>query len=90
MTLDSAPRLTGGTLRAGRSHRAEYAFGVVPGALCVAFRNRVGVVHFIVSDVRIGEGSPALACRLAGLADLGLFWRADAATAPVPHRIARH
>jgi hypothetical protein len=53
----------------------------VPGALCVAFRNRVGVVHFIVSDVRIGEGSPALAHRLAGLADLGLFWRGDAATA---------
>jgi hypothetical protein len=45
-------------------------FGVVPGTLGVAFRKQKGIaVPFIVSDLgpRIGEGSPALARRLAGL-----------------------
>jgi hypothetical protein len=46
-------------------------FGVAPGTLGVAWRKQKGIaVPFIVSDTgpRIGEGSPALARRLAGLA----------------------
>jgi hypothetical protein len=52
------------------SSAALRALGVVPGTLGVAFRRQKGIaVPFIVSDIgpRIGEGSPALARRLAGL-----------------------
>lgn len=45
-------------------------FGITTGTLGVAFRRKTGLaVPFIVSDLgpRIGEGSPALARRLAGL-----------------------
>lgn len=55
-------------------------FGVVPGTLGVAWRKRVGIaVPFIVSDLgpRIGEGSPALARRLAGLAPKADLTRAE-------------
>ena len=56
------------------------AFGVVPGTLGVAWRRQTGIaVPFIVSDVgpRIGEGSPALARRLAGLAPKAELTRAE-------------
>lgn len=52
------------------SNGALTPHGVVPGTLGVAFRSKTGrAVPFIVSDLgpRIGEGSPALARRLAGL-----------------------
>jgi len=55
-------------------------FGVVPGTLGVAWRRRTGIaVPFIVSDLgpRIGEGSPALARRLAGLAPKAELTRAE-------------
>lgn len=56
------------------------AFGVVPGTLGVAWRRQTGIaVPFIVSDVgpRIGDGSPALARRLAGLAPKAELTRAE-------------
>ena len=55
-------------------------YGVVPGTLGVAWRRRTGIaVPFIVSDLgpRIGEGSPALARRLAGLAPKAELTRAE-------------
>jgi hypothetical protein len=55
-------------------------FGVVPGTLGVAFRKQKGIaVPFIVSDLgpRIGEGSPALARRLAGLEPKATLTRAE-------------
>jgi hypothetical protein len=55
-------------------------FGVVPGTLGVAWRKRMGIaVPFIVSDLgpRIGEGSPALARRLAGLEPKAELTRAE-------------
>jgi hypothetical protein len=55
-------------------------FGVVPGTLGVAFRKQKGIpVPFIVSDLgpRIGEGSPALARRLAGLTAKADLTRAE-------------
>jgi hypothetical protein len=55
-------------------------FGVVPGTLGVAWRKQKGIaVPFIVSDVgpAIGEGSPALARRLAGLPPRAELTRAD-------------
>jgi hypothetical protein len=55
-------------------------FGVVPGTLGVAWRKQKGIaVPFVVSDLgpRIGEGSPALARRLAGLAPKADLTRAE-------------
>ena len=55
-------------------------FGVVPGTLGVAFRKQRGIaVPFLVSDLgpRIGEGSPALARRLAGLTPKADLTRAE-------------
>lgn len=55
-------------------------FGVVPGTLGVAFRKQKGIgVPFVVSDMgpRIGEGSPALARRLAGLTPKAELTRAE-------------
>ncbi len=55
-------------------------FGVVSGTLGVAFRKQKGIaVPFIVSDLgpRIGEGSPALARRLAGLIPKAELTRAE-------------
>lgn len=55
-------------------------FGVVPGTLGVAWRRGKNIaVPFIVSDAgpRIGEGSPALARRLAGLAPKADLTRAE-------------
>jgi hypothetical protein len=55
-------------------------FGVVPGTLGVAWRKQKGIaVPFIVSDLgpRIGEGSPALARRLAGLMPKADLTRAE-------------
>lgn len=54
--------------------------GVTPGTLGVAWRRSTGIaVPFIVSDVgpRIGEGSPALARRLAGLTPKADLTRAE-------------
>jgi hypothetical protein len=62
------------------SNGALRPFGVVPGTLGVAWRKRTGIaVPFIVSDLgpRIGEGSPALARRLAGLSPKGDLTRAE-------------
>jgi hypothetical protein len=53
------------------SNGALKQFGVVPGTFGAAWRSRTGIaVPFVVSDAgpRVGEGSPALARRLAGLA----------------------
>lgn len=55
-------------------------FGVVPGTLGVAYRAKTGrAVPFIVSDLgpRVGEGSPALARRLAGLEPKAGLTRAE-------------
>ena len=55
-------------------------FGVVAGTLGVAWRKQKGIaVPFLVSDLgpRIGEGSPALARRIAGLAPKGDLTRAE-------------
>lgn len=55
-------------------------FGVVPGTLGVAWRKQKGIaVPFVVSDLgpRIGEGSPALARRLAGLTPKAELTRAE-------------
>jgi hypothetical protein len=55
-------------------------FGVLPGTLGVAWRKQKGIaVPFIVSDLgpRIGEGSPALARRLAGLTPKADLTRAE-------------
>jgi len=54
--------------------------GVVPGTLGVAYRAKTGrAVPFIVSDLgpRVGEGSPALARRLAGLEPKAALTRAE-------------
>jgi hypothetical protein len=62
------------------SSGALQPFGVVPGTLGVAFRKQKGfAVPFIVSDAgpRIGEGSPALARRLAGLTPKADLTRAE-------------
>jgi hypothetical protein len=71
LTVATAVILSSGALR---------PFGVVPGTLGVAWRKQKGIaVPFIVSDLgpRIGEGSPALARRLAGLAPKGDLTRAE-------------
>jgi len=55
-------------------------FGVVAGTLGVAWRKQKGIaVPFLVSDLgpRIGEGSLALARRIAGLAPKGDLTRAE-------------
>ena len=55
-------------------------FGVIPGTLGVAWRQQKRIaVPFIVSDAgpRIGEGSPALARRLTGLAPKADLTRAE-------------
>jgi hypothetical protein len=60
--------------------RAMRPLGVVPGTLGVAWRKQKGIaVPFLVSDAgpRIGEGSPALARRLAGLAPKADLTRAE-------------
>jgi hypothetical protein len=62
------------------SSGALQPFGIVPGTLGVAWRKRTGIaVPFIVSDLgpRIGEGSPALARRLAGLTPKADLTRAE-------------
>lgn len=62
------------------SSGALTAQGVVPGTLGVAYRAKTGrAIPFIVSDLgpRIGEGSPALARRLAGLEPKAALTRAE-------------
>jgi hypothetical protein len=62
------------------SSAALRTLGVVPGTLGVAWRKQKGIaVPFIVSDIgpRIGEGSPALARRLAGLQPKADLTRAE-------------
>jgi hypothetical protein len=71
LTIATAVIPSSGTLR---------PFGVLPGTLGVAWRRQKGIaVPFIVSDLgpRIGEGSPALARRLAGLTPKADLTRAE-------------